>query len=231
LLTDECAKLKNQQQKTADIPTAAAALASGLTREATLDRARTIPPWMENDGAHTHPTNPSRKRAGPSSSRDLTFSPASSPFAKRAVIRMTPEKVRDHIRATEESWLLQQLDDASSKNKLTERQRKYQNTFKGLMAPSGEALLHPAAPLLLEIATLGCKADVGEAWTMEMLEAAIKKGAHPSALQPDAAGQLWEETLEKVAQGYARLVTWAEIKNNPPKNLKISPIAAIPHKS
>jgi hypothetical protein len=66
---------------------------------------------------------------------------------------------------------------------------------------------------------------------MDMLEAAIEKGSHPSAMEPEAAGQLREETLEKVAQGYARLVTWAELKRDPPKNLKISPIAAIPHKS
>jgi hypothetical protein len=39
------------------------------------------------------------------------------------------------------------------------------------------------------------------------------------------------ETLEKVAQGYARLVTWVEHKRDPPRNLKISPIVAIPHKS
>jgi hypothetical protein len=34
--------------------------------------------------------------------------------------------------------------------------------------------------------------------------------------------------LEKVDQGYARLVPWDDIKSNPPKNLKISSIAAIP---
>jgi hypothetical protein len=52
----------------------------------------------------------------------------------------------------------------------------------GLMAlPSGPALDHPAAPLLLELATLGCMADVGEGWMMEMLEATIEKGSHPSA--------------------------------------------------
>jgi hypothetical protein len=42
---------------------------------------------------------------------------------------------------------------------------------------------------------------------------------------------LREETLEKVTQGYARLVTWAELKLDLPKDLKISPIAAIPLKS
>jgi hypothetical protein len=107
----------------------------------------------------------------------------------------------------------------------------YNETFIGLMAPSGPALEHPAAPLLLELATLGCVTDVGDQWTMELVEAAIKHGAHPSALLPEAAAQLHAETLEKVNQGYARLVLWDNIKDNPPKNLKISPIAAIPHKS
>ena len=39
------------------------------------------------------------------------------------------------------------------------------------------------------------------------------------------------ETLEKVEQGYAKLVTWDDIKHKPPPNLKVSPIAAIPHKT
>jgi hypothetical protein len=89
------------------------------------------------------------------------------------------------------------------------------------MAPSGPALDHPAAALLLELATLGCSLDMGDQWTQEMLEAALHKGAHPSVMVPEAAEQLREETLEKVAQGYARLVRWSDIKNNPPPNLKI----------
>jgi hypothetical protein len=95
------------------------------------------------------------------------------------------------------------------------------------MVPTGEALEHPAAPLLLELATVGCRADVGEGCTLEMLDAAILKGSHPSAMEPEAAAQLRKEALEKVGQGYARLVQWAELRRAPPKNLKISPIAAI----
>jgi hypothetical protein len=34
-----------------------------------------------------------------------------------------------------------------------------------------------------------------------------------------------------VAKGQAILIPWDEIKNNPPPELKISPVAAIPHKS
>jgi hypothetical protein len=128
-------------------------------------------------------------------------------------------------------WRLDQLGRAGNMQGLSAQQSKYNKLFNGLMAPSGPALAHPAAPLLLELATLGCTVTNADVWMMEMFEAAIHKGAHPSALIPEAAKQLREETLEKVAQGYARLVTWAAIKHTPPKMLKISLIAAIPHKS
>jgi hypothetical protein len=52
---------------------------------------------------------------------------------------------------------------------------------------------------------------------MVMLEAVIAKGSHPSAMKPEASTQLREETLEKVAQGYARLVQWSEVKQAPPR--------------
>jgi len=42
---------------------------------------------------------------------------------------------------------------------------------------------------------------------------------------------LQTEALEKVEQGFTHLVTWDSIKDNPPTNLKISPFAAVPHKS
>ena len=85
--------------------------------------------------------------------------------------------------------------------------------------------------MLLEFATAGCDAANDDRWSIELLEAVIAKGAHPSALLPKPAAQLRAETLEKISQGYARLVAWDDIKHNPPPKLKISPIAAIPHKS
>jgi hypothetical protein len=71
--------------------------------------------------------------------------------------------------------------------------------FKGLMSPLGPALKHPAATLLLELVTLGCSSDMGNQWTLEMLDAALAKGTHPSAMVPEAAEQLYEETLKKIA--------------------------------
>ena len=197
----------------------------------TKPRQRPATPWSTTDGEHDNQAPvPSRKR--PSTGHDeLQFERSTSPLAKRAVVRTTPKNLKQHVSDTAISWLIDGLENAGTTNGLSVRQRKYKQLFRGLMAPSGAALDHPAAPLLLELATLGCAADVGASWTMEMLEAAINKGAHPSAMTPEASAQLRAETLEKVAQGYARLVTWAELKHDPPKNLKISPIAAIPHKS
>jgi hypothetical protein len=101
----------------------------------------------------------------------------------------------------------------------------------GQMCPKGLALYHPAAAKLLQYATRGCPVNSGRPWTREELEAAIQRGPHVSALDQDAMKQLQQEVSEKVKIGQARLVKWDDIKANPPKELKISPIAMIPHKS
>ena len=85
--------------------------------------------------------------------------------------------------------------------------------------------------MLLEFATKGCNAAIKDKWSMELIKAAPAKGAHPSTLQLEPAAQLCAKTLGKMEQGYACLVNWDDIKDNPLPNLKISPIAAIPHKS
>lgn len=99
------------------------------------------------------------------------------------------------------------------------------------MWPSEEALEHPAAPLLEYWAKNGCPVDCGEPWTREVIEAAIKRGPHASAKSPAAIQALIQETKDKIAGGYARLVRWGDIRENFPKFLKISPLAAVPHKS
>ena len=42
---------------------------------------------------------------------------------------------------------------------------------------------------------------------------------------------LAEEVAVKEKQGQCRVISWEDIKHNPPKQLKVSPIAMIPHKS
>ena len=120
---------------------------------------------------------------------------------------------------------------AALKHELSTDQSKYTNAFVGLVAPCGPALDHPAAPMLIEFWTAGCDATNDNWWSMELLKTAITKGAHPSALLLEPAAQLCAETLEKISQGYAQLVTWDDIKHDPPPKLKISLITTIPHKS
>ncbi len=62
----------------------------------------------------------------------------------------------------------------------------------------------------------------------EMWEA-IACRPHQSALSLEAITHFPEESVAKV--NAAKLVRWDDIKDNPPTQLKISPIAAIPHKS
>ena len=103
----------------------------------------------------------------------------------------------------------------------------------GLMMPSGPALHHPAAPMLQAFGTFGTPVENTCTWTLEELDEAIEYNAHPSARTKEAAAELYKETQDKVAQGFAKVIPWRllrqEYKNK--RHLKVSPIAAIPHKS
>ena len=63
------------------------------------------------------------------------------------------------------------------------------------------------------------------------MEAAATKGSHSSALEYDAISKIQAKEREKSAQGFTTIVRWDDIKQNPPSNLKFSPLAMIPHKS
>jgi len=99
------------------------------------------------------------------------------------------------------------------------------------MRPHPSTNHHPAFPLLHRYATQGCPVDCGHPWSLEQLQAAVKRGAHPSARTPDAITCLRAETMEKVEKNFARLIPWSMLQTQLPKNLKISPLAAVPHKS
>ena len=103
--------------------------------------------------------------------------------------------------------------------------------YRNSMCPTGRALAHPATGLLTEWATLGCPTCTGKPWTREEIWEAVARGPHQSALSPEALAHFAEEAAEKVRTKQARIVLWDDIKDNPPEQLKISPIAAIPHKS
>lgn len=97
--------------------------------------------------------------------------------------------------------------------------------------PRGRAMEHPAGPLLQEWVEYGCPTHTGTNWTREQMQAAIERGPHKSAREPEAIQHFQDEIEEKVKVGQAKVILWDDIKDNPPPQLKISPVAAIPHKS
>ena len=99
------------------------------------------------------------------------------------------------------------------------------------MWPRGLAKSHDAAPLLDDYSMNGCPVDCGDNWTHEHIMAALQRGPHISANIKQAKECLLLETEQKVKEGFAKTIRWGDIKNDIPPNLKISPIAMIPHKS
>jgi hypothetical protein len=65
----------------------------------------------------------------------------------------------------------------------------------------------------------------------KLMQAEVNRGPHCSALSNDTIAHFRAEVDKKVKNGQAKQVMLDSIKENPPVGLKISPIAAIPHKS
>ena len=79
--------------------------------------------------------------------------------------------------------------------------------------------------------TLGAPPRLGEKGRSEK-KAAINRGPHKSALEPDAIANFVEKEVDnKVVKGQVRAVLWDDIKDNHPGQLQVSSVAAIPHKS
>jgi hypothetical protein len=93
------------------------------------------------------------------------------------------------------------------------------------------ALLHPVSDLLTEWALYGCPTKTGKEWTLSEITQAVERGPHQSALSPEAIKHFNIEANKKVSKGQTRLVAWDTIFQNPPPQLKVLPIAGIPHKS
>jgi hypothetical protein len=99
------------------------------------------------------------------------------------------------------------------------------------MCPAGIATLHPAGELLSEWSQLGCPTKTGRLWSKEEMWEAVARGPHQSSQSIEALAYFAAESAKKVKVGQAKLVLWDDIKHDPPPQLKISPIAAIPHQS
>ena len=99
------------------------------------------------------------------------------------------------------------------------------------MYPRSFALSHSTAPMLDQWGRHGCPVDCGKAWDKDQIVAALRRSPHHGANSPQAITFLQAEVADKVRSGYAKVVKWGAIKHRIPRNLNISPVALVPHKS
>jgi hypothetical protein len=71
----------------------------------------------------------------------------------------------------------------------------------------------------------------GAPWKKEEIWEAVARGPHASAMSAETLEHFRLEAEEKVKCGQAIIVLWDDIKDIPPPQMKVLPIAAIPHKS
>ena len=98
------------------------------------------------------------------------------------------------------------------------------------MCLSGLEVHHPTYETLLKYATGGCPIKTGRYWNKEEIHVAVIRVPHESALADDTIAHFTAEAKGKVASKRASLVLYYDIKGNIPKQMKVSPISAIPHK-
>ena len=66
---------------------------------------------------------------------------------------------------------------------------------------------------------------------VEHIDTALRRGPHPSSDAEDAMNEIQNETKDKVANGYSKVIRYGELKKNLLEKLKNPPVVMIPHKS
>ena len=197
--------------------------AAGATQQTpTLQRFNPLPTWttvppVANQAPVTSTTKPP-PRTTTHTKPNHRHAPKQRP---QNPLALTPEEERATIRTAFYE------DDTVPKEKIL---KTALGKRPKLVRLTSFAKHHPAAALL-DAYSNGCPTNCGPNWSQEHIEAALRRGPHPSALSNDAKEALYQETQDKVNSGYARVVKYGDIKADLPKKLKISPVAMIPHKS
>jgi hypothetical protein len=89
------------------------------------------------------------------------------------------------------------------------------------------SVLHPFSGHLKDWER-GVPVACGADWTREAINIAVARGAHPSAMGPEAITLVHEDMAYQVAAGFTEILLWDEIKDHLPESFKLSPVAVIP---
>jgi hypothetical protein len=98
------------------------------------------------------------------------------------------------------------------------------------MQPQAIAAGHPFFPTLHQWGTEGVPVDCGPDWEWDAVLAAVARGPHISAMDPENIPLVHEDVQYQVDAGFSKIVLWDDLKKLKPRKLKISPIAVVPQK-
>jgi hypothetical protein len=105
-----------------------------------------------------------------------------------------------------------------------------QGETTSLMQPQAHMDGHPFAPTLHEWSDVGYPVDCGPDWAWETIEAAVQRGPHKSAMDPENRETVGDGIAYQVKAGFCKIYSWKEIQRLKPRRLKISPMAVVPQK-
>jgi hypothetical protein len=124
-------------------------------------------------------------------------------------------------------WVPRKLEQERNNHPVGQAQGTH---HRSLMQPQLRAQGHPFFPTLHEWATEGVPVDCGPDWEWDVIEQAVARGPHRSAMEPDNIKLVHEDIQYQVDAGFSRIMLWSDLQKLQPRNLKISPMAVVPQK-
>jgi hypothetical protein len=125
-------------------------------------------------------------------------------------------------------WIPRKILRDRTNHPMAEAQGKTRR--RSLMQPQPLAAKHPFYPTLSQWGSRGVPIDCGPDWAWDAIEAAVARGPHRSALQPENVALVHEDIQYQVDAGFSKIVMWEDIKRHRPRQLKVSPMAVVPQK-
>jgi hypothetical protein len=106
-----------------------------------------------------------------------------------------------------------------------------QGKRRSLMQPQQLAESHPFFHTLRQWGSQGVPVDCGPDWEWDAVLAAVARGPHRSAMEPENIQLVHEDVQYQVDAGFSKIVLWEDLKKLKPGTLKISPLAVVPQKN
>jgi hypothetical protein len=174
---------------------------------------------------------------------------------RRVTLRVAPQRVAPRVTATVNKWVPQR-DTTRPTPRVPQRvppvtrlpprvpqrvqprapptannsHNPHGKPVSNLMKPTGVALLHPFSSNLQEWHEKGIPVDCVDPWSRQAIEESIKRGNRVSATTKKVIDLIKSDVDYQIKAGFTKLVPWETIKDDPPENLKISPVAVIFYK-